>query len=75
MKRLLSLLLVLALCLCLCACHGSKDIAGFTVPEAFDTSRQYEITFWAKNDTVSSSAIALKCAASQKMCIFTSYYH
>ena len=27
----------------------------------------------AKSDTVSSSAIALKCAASQKMCIFTSY--
>ena len=51
MKKLLSLLLVLALCLCLCACHGSKDIAQFAVPEEFDTSRQYEITFWAKNDT------------------------
>ena len=51
MKKLLSLLLVLALCLGLCACHGSKNIAEFAVPEEFDTSRQYEITFWAKNDT------------------------
>lgn len=25
--------------------------AGITVPEEFDTSRNYEITFWAKNDT------------------------
>ena len=51
MKKLLSFLLCLTLCLSLCACHGSKDIAQFSVPEEFDTSRQYEITFWAKNDT------------------------
>ncbi len=51
MKKVFSLLLVLALALSLCACHGSQDIAGFTVPEEFDTSRNYEITFWAKNDT------------------------
>ena len=51
MKKLLSLLLVAALALSLCACHGSRDIASFAVPEEFDTSRNYEITFWAKNDT------------------------
>ena len=46
----LTLLLVL-LALALTACHGSKGRAGFEVPEAFDTDRHYEITFWAKNDT------------------------
>ncbi len=37
--------------LMLTGCHGSKGMADFTVPEEFDTSRNYEITFWAKNDT------------------------
>lgn len=32
-------------------CHGSKGMAEFTVPEEFDDTRAYEITFWAKNDT------------------------
>jgi len=32
-------------------CHGSTDRAGFEIPEEFDTSKTYEITFWAKNDT------------------------
>ena len=35
----------------LTGCHGSKGKAAFTVPETFDESSQYEITFWAKNDT------------------------
>ena len=35
----------------LTGCHGSRGQSGFTVPEDFDTSRNYEITFWAKNDT------------------------
>ncbi|MDO4866884.1 MAG: extracellular solute-binding protein [Clostridia bacterium] len=50
--RLPTLLLVLVLlALTLSGCHGSRGRAGFEVPEAFDTSRRYEITFWAKNDT------------------------
>lgn len=32
-------------------CHGSKGMNAFSVPEEFDTSKNYEITFWAKNDT------------------------
>jgi len=32
-------------------CHGSQDRSVFNIPEEFDTSRQFEITFWAKNDT------------------------
>ena len=35
----------------LCGCHGSRGQNAFTVPDSFDESRQYEITFWAKNDT------------------------
>ncbi len=51
-KRLFPLFLVLVLCLPLFAsCHGSVERAEFTLPEAFDTEKQYEISFWAKNDT------------------------
>lgn len=35
----------------LTGCHGSKGMDEFVIPEEFDTSREYEITFWAKNDT------------------------
>ncbi|WP_026491108.1 ABC transporter substrate-binding protein [Butyrivibrio sp. XPD2002] len=35
----------------LTACHGSKEAKGFEIPENFDESKNYEITFWAKNDT------------------------
>lgn len=45
---------LLAACLCslvLTACHGSREKIAFEPPEQFDTSRQLEITFWAKNDT------------------------
>ena len=51
-KKVLSFALaILALCLCLTGCHGSKGMPAFVVPEEFDESRTYEITFWAKNDT------------------------
>ncbi|MBO5649251.1 MAG: carbohydrate ABC transporter substrate-binding protein [Clostridia bacterium] len=45
-----SILLVLAL-LTLCSCHGSRSLPTFVMPDTFDTTRTYEITFWAKNDT------------------------
>lgn len=32
-------------------CHGSRGLEAFVLPEEFDTSASYEITFWAKNDT------------------------
>ena len=35
----------------LCGCHGAREKHEFTVPETFDTSRDLELTFWAKNDT------------------------
>lgn len=35
----------------LTGCHGSVERNVFEIPEEFDMSREYEITFWAKNDT------------------------
>ncbi len=32
-------------------CHGSQGLAAYEIPGEFDDSGQYEITFWAKNDT------------------------
>lgn len=42
------------MCLCLtalCGCHGSRGMNAFVIPEEFDETKTYEITFWAKNDT------------------------
>ena len=35
----------------LTGCHGQAGMNAFEIPEEFDLSREYEITFWAKNDT------------------------
>ena len=53
MKKLLCVLLVLALGLmpALSSCHKSAELDEFSMPDSFDTSREYELTFWAKNDT------------------------
>ena len=51
MKKILSLLLLAAFCLTLCSCHGAKEKKVFELPSEFDTAREYEISFWAKNDT------------------------
>lgn len=50
-KKILSILLLGVSLMTLSGCHGSKALPEFTVPEAFDEAREYEITFWAKNDT------------------------
>ena len=53
--RLRPAALLLSACLAgallLTGCHGSREQAAFAVPDSFDASRDYEITFWAKNDT------------------------
>ena len=52
MRRRLSLLLALLLMMTLLSgCHGAKKSIAFTTPAEFDTSRNYEIRFWATNDT------------------------
>ena len=50
MKKLCVLCLILFL-LCLTGCHGSEGRASFLIPEEFDTTRHFELSFWAKNDT------------------------
>lgn len=50
-KTLFLLLSVLTALFTLTGCHGSVTLNEFSVPETFDSSRHYEITFWAKNDT------------------------
>ena len=52
MKKIFALLCALCLlCAGLSGCHGNVQRKEFSVPERFDTSRNYEISFWAKNDT------------------------
>ena len=63
MRRKLSLLLVLVLlCTLFAGCHGKKLVVSedaatdapntnYQIPDSFDTSRNYEISFWTKNDT------------------------
>ena len=48
MKKLLAIA-VLFLCMTvLTACHGSRGLDAFEIPAEFDTSRNYEITFWQR---------------------------
>jgi len=55
LNRLLCALLCASVLVCagtlFTGCHGSRGLKTFRVPESFDTSKDYEITFWAKNDT------------------------
>ena len=51
MKKKLVVFLLLLASLLLASCHGSRGLSEFAVPEGFDESKNYEITFWAKNDT------------------------
>lgn len=49
--RITALVLILLLCLSFSGCHGSIQRDVFEIPQEFDTTKNYEITFWAKNDT------------------------
>ena len=64
LKLICTLLVFCMIAGVLSGCHGGKletpadsekkeekEKPTFTVPEAFDTSKQHEIVFWAKNDT------------------------
>ena len=50
-KPLALLMAALTAALLLAGCHGSVEQPAFVIPDEFDTTRTYEITFWAKNDT------------------------
>lgn len=62
MKKIISLALLAALLLMLTGCHGSPEPKVFEIPETFNTSRDYEITFWAKNDTNATQVAIYKQA-------------
>ena len=52
LKKTLCLLLTALMVLALfTGCHGSRKRNAFEVPDHFDTDRNFEIVFWAKNDT------------------------
>ncbi len=53
MKKVFSIILTVILlsALLLSSCHGSRGMSEFVMPDSFDESKNYEITFWAKNDT------------------------
>ena len=52
MKKCLCLLLICVLLVtALAGCHGSVGRAEYVLPDTFDTSRNFELSFWAKNDT------------------------
>lgn len=49
--RYLALSVVFGCMVLLTGCHGQVVMDAFEIPEEFDQLREYEITFWAKNDT------------------------
>lgn len=51
-KKYPTLIALMFICLSVLAgCHGREGLDAFCMPEEFETSEAYEITFWAKNDT------------------------
>lgn len=51
LSRIAATVCVLGVSLMLGACHGSGEKNTFEMPDSLDTTKQREITFWAKNDT------------------------
>lgn len=51
MKRFISFILIIFTLTALPSCHGAREKAVFEIPESFNEEKQYEISFWAKNDT------------------------
>ena len=71
MKRIIKTILLLCISLSLCGCHGSKtESVTFAVPEEFDESKNYEISFWAKNDSNKYQVAVYEDAIKQ----FNEYY-
>ena len=45
MRKYISVILLFAMLLTFTGCHGSQEAKVFEIPETFDTSRQFEISF------------------------------
>ena len=82
-RRAMTVFMALLCCVLLGGCHGKKQRSSFEVPDSFDTSKNYEITFWAKNDTNKNQTLiyqkaiddfqALYPNISVKMRLYTDY--
>lgn len=73
MIRIKTFVLVSALLLvvlAVCGCHGGNTKNDFEIPESFDMSKAYEITFWAKNESNITQADIYKQAIED----FNKYY-
>ncbi len=64
MKKIINLFLIIFFVVTLSSCHSGSSQSGFEMPEEFDSSRNYEITFWAKNDSNISQVEVYKKAIS-----------
>ena len=52
-KRIISLVVLISTLVCSLAfagCHKSVSLSSLKIPNEFDNAKQYEITFWAKNE-------------------------
>ncbi|MDO4460039.1 MAG: extracellular solute-binding protein [Clostridia bacterium] len=70
LKVLLLTLLIMVSGLTFTACHGSRGTLEFTVPSEFDKTKNYEISFWAKNDTNKAQADIYKKAIENFQAIY-----
>ncbi len=50
-RRVFAFLAALVCAVSATACHGLVKRKAFNIPEQFDLTRNYTVTFWAKNDT------------------------
>ncbi len=51
LSAVLACLMLMFLPISLVSCHGSKELAVFSMPDGLDPEKEYNITFWAKNDS------------------------
>ena len=51
MRRLPAVFMPVLMACSLAGCHGGIARQDYQLPESFDESRDYEVVFWAKNDT------------------------
>ena len=49
-KRILLIIVITLICFVFLGCHRGKLRAEFKIPENFDDTKEYNITFWSKND-------------------------
>lgn len=50
-STLISIIMITGMMLSFTSCHRAENLNEFSVPDTFDMNKEYNITFWAKNDT------------------------